>query len=136
MKKLSPNSPCPCGSGLKYKKCCQKLHNGAKAKNALELMKSRYSAYAANNAKYIIRTTHPNNSDYTDNAKDWAVSITHFCQNTEFFSLDILEFIDGEDEAFVTFKAKLSGGEMIEKSRFLKIKEEWLYESGEVSTLP
>ena len=23
-KKIYPNEPCPCGSGLKYKKCCQK----------------------------------------------------------------------------------------------------------------
>lgn len=25
-KKLNPNSPCPCGSGKKYKKCCRLLH--------------------------------------------------------------------------------------------------------------
>ena len=23
-KKAKPNDPCPCGSGLKYKKCCRK----------------------------------------------------------------------------------------------------------------
>ena len=48
MKKFSINSPCPCGSGGKYKKCCQKYHKGALAKDALTLMKSRYSAYALN----------------------------------------------------------------------------------------
>jgi len=133
--KLSTNSPCPCGSGIKYKKCCQKFHNGAKAKNALELMKSRYAAYAVCNAKYITQTTHPNNPDYSTDTKAWVDSITHFCKNTQFFSLDILEFIDGDNEAFVTFKATLSGGDMIEKSHFLKVDGRWLYESGEVEVL-
>jgi len=46
MKKPKPNTPCPCGSGRKYKKCCQPYHRGAKPDNALTLMKSRYAAYA------------------------------------------------------------------------------------------
>jgi len=95
-------------------------------------MKSRYAAYATNNAKYIINTTHTNNPEYTSNTKEWLESIIYFCNNTEFISLDILEFIDGESEAFVSFKAIMSGGEMIEKSRFLKEQGSWLYERGEV----
>ena len=43
----------------------------------------------------------------------------------------ILEFIDGENEAFVTFKAHLNDGYMVEKSRFLKIDNRWLYVDGE-----
>ena len=131
MKKTSPNTPCPCGSKKKYKKCCQSYHKGAKAKTALLLMKSRYSAYAVGNSSYIIKTTHTNNSDFTDNIKAWKESIESFCQVTEFLGLEILEFVDGTKEAFVTFKAKLSSGDMIERSRFLKEGGEWLYESGE-----
>lgn len=132
MKKLSPNAPCPCGSTQKYKKCCAIYHKGALPKNALLLMKSRYSAYAAGDSKYIIKTTHPNNSDYTDDIKSWKQSINAFSKQTEFLELEILEFIDGEEEAFVSFKAKLSSGEMLEKSRFLKLENRWLYESGVV----
>ena len=127
MKKTSPNTPCPCGSHQKYKKCCLIYHKGANPKTALLLMKSRYSAYAVGDSAYIIKTTHPNNSDYTDDIKNWRESIELFCKDTEFLGLEIMEFIDGDDEAFVTFKAKLSSGDMIEKSWFLKVEGRWVY---------
>jgi len=130
MKKTSPNTPCPCSSKLKYKKCCQVYHKGAKPKTAELLMKSRYVAYAVGDSAYIVKTTHPNNPDYTAEVKEWKQSIEAFCKATEFLGLEVLEFVDGEEEAFVTFKAKLSSGDMVEKSRFLKVDGMWLYESG------
>lgn len=131
MKKRSLNTLCPCGSRIKYKKCCAIYHKGALPKTALLLMKSRYSAYAVGDSNYIIKTTHPHNSDYTTDTKSWKESIDMFCRETEFLGLEILEFIDGVDEAFVTFKAQLSSGDMVEKSRFLKVEGRWLYERGE-----
>lgn len=130
MKKLSPNAPCPCGSKQKYKKCCAIYHKGALPQNALLLMKSRYSAFAAGESDYIIKTTHPDNPDYSADMLNWKKDINSFTQHTQFLRLEIIEFIDGDDEAFVTFKAKLSSGDMIEKSRFLKVENRWLYESG------
>lgn len=106
-------------------------HKGALPKTALLLMKSRYSAYAVGDSNYIIKTTHPNNADYTTDTKNWKESIDIFCRGTDFLGLEIVEFIDGEEEAFVTFRAKLSSGDMVEKSRFLKVKGRWLYERGE-----
>jgi len=129
MKKISPNQLCPCGSDIQYKKCCSIYHKGALIPTALLLMKSRYSAYAVGDSAYIVKTTHSNNSDFTENMKIWKESIDTFSLNTDFLALEILEFIDGEEEAFVTFKAKLSSGEMLEKSRFLKLGNAWLYES-------
>jgi len=131
MKKKSPNSPCPCGSHQKYKKCCAIYHKGAIPKTALLLMKSRYSAYATKDSKYIIKTTHPNNPDYKTDTKEWRESIDTFCNSTNFLGLEIIEFVDGDKEAFVTFRAKLSSGDMVERSRFLKVDGRWLYESGE-----
>ena len=32
MKKVGRNDPCPCGSGKKYKKCCDKKSQGIKFK--------------------------------------------------------------------------------------------------------
>ena len=125
--KISVNSWCPCGSGKKYKKCCQIYHKGARAKDALSLMKSRYSAYVANETGYIIKTTHKN-SPYISQKRQ---EIVDFCKNTEFLGLEILEFIDDESEAFVTFKATLSSGVLFEKSRFLKDDGVWYYHSGE-----
>lgn len=133
MKKISPNSSCPCGSKNKYKKCCQIYHKGAEPKTALLLMKSRYSAYAVANSSYIVKTTHSNNSDCTSNIKEWKESILAFSKSTEFLGLEILEFKEFEKEAFVTFKAKLSSGDMTEQSRFLKVDGMWLYESGIIS---
>jgi len=129
--KPSPNMLCPCDSGHKYKKCCSKYHKGAFAPDALSLMKSRYSAYAVGNGSYIIQTTHPDNPDYTTDIKNWEISILNFSEQTNFLSLEIIDFINGKEEAFVTFNARLSSGDLKEKSRFLKLYGRWLYVDGE-----
>lgn len=128
--KPSPNILCPCGSGNKYKKCCSRYHKGAFAPDALSLMKSRYCAYAVGNSSYIIKTTHPDNPDYTTDLKSWKESILRFSRQTNFLSLEIINFIE-EEETFVTFIARLSSGELKEKSRFLKLHGQWLYIDGE-----
>ena len=131
MTKFSVNNICPCGSGLKYKKCCGLYHKGLIAKNALLLMKSRYSAFATSNSKYLIKTTHQDNPDYTTDIKEWKISLDLYCKEVSFLSLEIIDFIDGKEEAFVTFRAKLSNGDLVENSRFLKVNNVWLYVDGE-----
>ncbi len=93
-------------------------------------MKSRYSAYAVGDSSYIIRTTHPDNADFSEDSKTWKKSIDLFSKETDFQKLEILEWIEGDEESFVTFKASLSTGELIEKSRFLKVSGRWLYVDG------
>lgn len=93
-------------------------------------MRSRYSAFALGLADYSMATTHPNNTDYTEDKENWKQSILDFSQNTQFVGLKILGFIDGDVEAFVTFEARLDSGTLREKSRFLKEDGRWLYESG------
>ncbi len=127
MAKLSPNASCPCGSGKKYKQCCRRFHQGAVAKDALELMKSRYSAYAARESAYIIKTTHPNNPDFSTDTREWKKSIESFCKNETFDKLEILEYIESKNEATVKFIAYLGSGQMKEKSRFVKEGGKWLY---------
>jgi len=134
MQKPNPNTSCPCGSLKKYKKCCAIYHKGTSAETALLLMRSRYSAYAIGDSNYIIKTTHYDNPDYTQDTMTWRESIDYFCKHTEFLGLEIIEFIDGEDEAYVTFRAKLSTGDLLEKSRFLKVDGNWLYVDGEFKT--
>lgn len=133
--KFSVNESCPCGSLKKYKKCCKPFHDKITfPKTALELMKSRYSAFAVANSDYIIFTTHQNNPDFTTDLKSWTNDILNFSKNTRFEKLEILEFIDGDIESFVTFKATLFQKEndisFIEKSRFLKVEGIWLYVDG------
>jgi SEC-C motif-containing protein len=132
--KLSPNAPCPCGSGRKYKKCCQPYHKGARAPDALTLMRSRYSAYAAGQSRYILRTTHPDNPDYTDDTAAWQTSIDAWCASTEFRRLEILDSKEEEREAYVTFRAVFGDGEMTERSRFVREDGVWLYIEGELNT--
>lgn len=135
--KISANSLCPCGSTKKYKKCCKIFHLGSKPKTALELMKSRYTAYVVGDAKYIMKTTHPQNIEYTKDTQTWTSSIKEFSSNSEFVGLSILDFIEGDDVSFVTFNAliKQNGQDssFIEKSRFEKVDGMWLYHSGEIS---
>ena len=134
--KFSPNDICPCGSLKKYKKCCKPFHDKITfPKTALELLKSRFSAFAVLIADYIIFTTHENNSDYISDLKSWNQDIMNFSKNTRFERLEILDFIEGEVESFVTFKATLfqdnTDISFIEKSRFLKVEDKWLYIDGQ-----
>jgi SEC-C motif domain protein len=54
-----PSQRCPCGTGLPYAECCHRLHAGtAVAATAVQLMRSRYSAFAAGDAGYLLSTWH------------------------------------------------------------------------------
>lgn len=123
---------CPCHSGLNYDQCCGPYHEGTPAPTALALMRSRYAAYALNKSDYIIATTHPDNPRYQKDFEKWRKEIASFSQNTQFQDLKILEFIDGDNQAFVTFHAVLKPARLIEKSSFVKINGRWLYRDGEL----
>ena len=49
---------CPCGLGEPYDACCGRLHGGAAAATAEQLMRSRYSAFAVGDAAYLLRSWH------------------------------------------------------------------------------
>ena len=133
--KISGNSYCPCGSQKKYKNCCRIFHYGEKPNSALELMKSRYSAFASNDSNYIMNTTHRENPDFTYDTEKWQKEIHEYFDHSEFKKLEIIEFVDGQNESYVTFKASIFQGAIdvsfIEKSKFLKVNNQWLYHSGE-----
>lgn len=126
---------CPCGSLKKFKKCCKVFHNGANTKNALELMKSRYSAFATGDFKYIMKTTHKDNTEYTEDSTSWKESILTFVKDSDFKKLEIVDFIDDDIESYVTFKANIYNGahdnSFCEKSKFLKVDGIWLYVGGQ-----
>ncbi len=133
--RVSVNDFCPCGSTKKYKKCCKTFHDNISIpKTALELMKSRYCAYAVSNANYIISTSHEKNIDFSTDLNSWQKDILSFCINTKFEKLEIIDFIDGEIESYVTFKAYLFQNNQdvsfVEKSRFLKENDKWFYVDG------
>lgn len=122
---------CPCHSGKSYLNCCAAIHKGKYPGNALELMRSRYSAYAYHNPEYIMETTHPLSPYIKVNNEEWRNELLEFCKKTQFEDLKILEFIDGDVMAYVTFFAKLNslGKDIsfIEKSLFEKVGNRWYY---------
>ncbi|EDM24135.1 YchJ family protein [Caminibacter mediatlanticus] len=126
--KISKNSKCPCGSGLKYKNCCLNYHKGANPKNALILMKSRYSAYAVGDYKYIIKTTHKISPYYEKNMQEWIESIRDFSKS-DFKKLEVIDFVENENEAFVEFRAYIDDFIMQERSYFIK-EDKWYYVKG------
>jgi len=114
---------CPCGSDKKYKKCCYLFHKGkAKPKTALELMKSRYSAYAKGEVKYIIKTTA---KEYQKELNENEIKL--FCQSN-FKKLEIIDF----NENMVEFKAYINEYILHEKSEFIKENFEWKYLKGKI----
>lgn len=135
LNELKVSKACACGTGKDYAKCCQALHMGALPGDALALMRSRYSAYAYGLYEYIIRTTDPDNINYNTNHVLWAKKISERCQSTTFQKLDILEFTNGSEDAYVAFVVHFiennRSQSMYEKSRFRKIGPQWLYLEGE-----
>lgn len=129
------HSSCPCGSKKTYINCCKQFHDGKNPETALELMKSRFTAFVVGDVDYIINTTHEDNIEYSNDKSKWRDDIQDVINSTDFNKLEILEFIDGEEEAYVTFKLGLKqkglDTSFIEKSKFLKIDGKWLYRSGE-----
>ena len=127
--KKSINRPCPCGSKKKYKHCCLLYHKGKIPATPLELMKSRYSAYAFGEVSYILKTTHP---DFRpQDLSNWKSEIGHFCKS-DFQALTILSSGWNENEGFVEFEAHIDNYVLKEKSRFVKVEGRWYYTQGDV----
>lgn len=127
---------CPCCSGKTYTLCCKPYHQGAHAQTAEELMRSRYSAYALCLPSYIIKTTHPANSDYTTNFTEWKNSIESFSKGSIFKNLSITKKQLAQDVAIITFIAKLDQqgkeGLFEEESLFEKFDGRWMYKGARV----
>jgi peptide deformylase len=128
---------CPCRSGHQYETCCRPFHQGRWPDTALQLMRSRYAAYALCIPDYLIRTTHPASPQFVHDLAEWARKISEFSSHTEFKDLEILASQESGPFATVTFIAHLfQDGKDVsftEKSYFEKVKGKWLYRSGQLS---
>jgi len=130
-----PNSPCPCFSGRKYKRCCAPLHRGASATSPESLMRSRYAAYALALVDYIIGTTHPAGPHYEDDVLRWRNQLAEFSLKTHFEGLEVTAEEEGPLQSWVSFRANLKQGEhdasFAERSLFVRHQGRWLYHSGD-----
>ncbi|MGH3246951.1 MAG: YchJ family protein [Trebonia sp.] len=115
---------CPCGLGDDYDLCCGRLHRGALAVTAEQLMRSRYSAFAVGDAAYLLRTWHPSGRPRglrLDPALRWT-------------RLAVLETHDGglfDTAGTVRFRAVYvqagRRGVQAETSRFVREDGRWVY---------
>ncbi|HWJ65656.1 MAG TPA: YchJ family metal-binding protein [Nocardioides sp.] len=119
---------CPCGTGRPYADCCGPFHRGAaRPATAEELMRSRYSAFVAGAAAYLLETWHPATRPATldlDDAIRWT-------------GLEVLATEGGgpdERRGVVEFRAHhVMDGEpdvLHEVSRFRRDGEGWRYVRG------
>jgi SEC-C motif-containing protein len=115
--------------------CCGRFHSGEIPDDARLLMRSRYAAYKLALPDYIIETTHRSSPQRKGSLSKWRAEIVQFCKETNFQGLEVLEFIDGETQSWVTFRAKLMHGgkdnTFTEKSLFVREGERWYYKSGQ-----
>ncbi|UDY22973.1 YchJ family protein [Nocardioides sp. Kera G14] len=116
--------PCPCGSLTTYGVCCGRLHRGAEqAATPVELMRSRYSAYAVGDADYVWRTWHPSTRPdeiELDGRLTWT-------------GLEIRSEDDEHVEFVATYVAPDGAGQLHERSRFQQRAGRWFYLDGELS---
>lgn len=129
--------PCPCCSGQTYSECCKKYHDGAQPKTALLLMRARFAAYALNIPDYIVQTTHPASSQFSENKFNWKKSISDFAKHTKFNKLEVLDFKEKDTVATVVFTAHITQNEQdatfTEKSYFEKVGNRWYYRGGQLT---
>jgi SEC-C motif-containing protein len=124
---VRPEVQCPCGSGEAYDGCCGPVvRNERPADTAEELMRSRYSAYALGDVDHLFRTWHP--ATRPDDLSE--------VPPLEWRGLEILEVDEGgpaDDHGVVEFVARHAGGELHERSRFVRRAGRWVYLDGDVS---
>ncbi|MCB9945712.1 MAG: YchJ family protein [Geminicoccaceae bacterium] len=127
---LAAGEPCPCGKARTYGRCCGPLHQGRiPAQTAEQLMRSRYSAFAAGRPSYLRDTLHPSRRPAFDlkDTREWI-------ERTRWTGLVIIGTTGGspvETSGTVRFEARYveDGQPRIhhEHSLFEKHKGRWYY---------
>jgi SEC-C motif-containing protein len=117
-------APCPCGLGQPYGECCGPAHRGRAPATAEGLMRSRYSAFALDDAGYVLRSWHPSTRPAEIEPDP----------DLRWVGLDVIETSGGgmfDTEGIVEFRAhyRASGrhADMRERSRFVRHEGTWVY---------
>ena len=125
---------CPCGSRKKYQYCCGLYLSGKEVpKTALQLMRSRYTAFCQGDIDYLIATYHPDQRTKNDRQK-----IANSIKNTTWLGLNIIDTSQDRKNqaiAYVEFVAIFKVNEiqqLHERSKFIKAEGKWFYLEGEI----
>ncbi len=138
-KKAAKNNSCPCQSGLVFSQCCAPFLNSNSAilpETAEQLMRSRYCAYVLHNSHYLLNTWHPEhrpenlifeNMPPENSPGQWLglkIKSTH---------MGLKEDDRGEVHFIARYKINGKAFRLEEKSRFVKINDQWFYTTGQIS---
>lgn len=124
---MSQPKVCPCGSGQPYAACCAPLHRDERqATTAEALMRSRYSAFVLKKADYLLASWHPASRpaelDLSDDETHWQRLQIIACEKGG----------ESDSEGYVEFAAFHEGGQLHERSRFVREEGRWFYLDGEI----
>lgn len=149
---VDPASPCGCGSGSAYSKCCGIQHMSFESSNTPEqVLRARYTAFKYGLADYIIDSTHTSNEDFQkfmvaaratkrSGAERWKREILQLKEKEDlgFLGLDVVSTEVTGDFASVIFRALFLQGasavadagsaEEEEGDGFLAVEEKCLFE--------
>lgn len=122
-------TPCPCGSGVEYMRCCGRyLDGGEIPKTAEQLMRSRYCGFVLCAEAYLLSTWHPDTRPgrvSLDRSQRWlGLSIRATEAGESGDDTGTVEFI-------ARFKVDGKGHRLHEISRFEKIEDRWYYLDGQ-----
>lgn len=133
---------CPCGSGLRYTECCRPLHRGVReAADAVQLMRSRYSAYAMKEAPYLWKTLAASHEDRRRAEEEVLREIRHSASVFKYTGLKVLDSQPPDEAgvAKVLFYARVfqNGRNLsfVELSDFVQEEGAWRYRGGVMKSL-
>lgn len=126
----SPDERCPCLSGELFGACCRRFLDGAAhAPTAVQLMRSRYTAFATGAAEYLLATWHPSTRPQTleiDGSLRWyRLDIVRTERGGPLDTTGVVEFT-------ARYRADGERGELHETSRFTRERGRWYYIDGDV----
>jgi SEC-C motif-containing protein len=122
---------CLCGANISYGACCQLLHKGiARAQSAEQLMRSRYSAFAAKEYQYLI------DSHHVDTRGSLSLSeLESGNRGTTWLGLEVISATDLTVNFRAYFQQLTPQNEraihcLCENSRFVLEQNQWFYLDG------
>jgi SEC-C motif-containing protein len=132
---LAAVKDCPCGSGLRYRECCEPRHDGTKPAETPEaLMRSRWTAFALGKGEYLYDTLSSDHADRQVPRAAAARELSRAKDRQRFMKLTIVELPSPSE---VTFHARIfeKGRDIsfTERSQFVRENGAWRYSGGEIS---
>ncbi|GAA1770983.1 YchJ family protein [Agromyces humatus] len=126
----APGDRCPCLSGEVFGACCGRLlSRSALAPTAVQLMRSRYTAFVIGDAGYLLATWHPSTRPAaleTDASLRWyRLDIVRTDRGGPLDTSGVVEFV-------ARYRADRDRGELHETSRFTREEGRWYYVDGDV----